>query len=107
MKRVHEALNLREGALLATYLVEHGVPAEVRGGAHHAVRGELANIRGGFLPEIFVEDDRDAERAQTLIRDYYRLLEQAPSGEPWTCPGCGEVLEPQFQSCWNCQADKP
>ena len=20
----------------------------------------------------------------------------------WVCPGCGEKLEPQFDSCWSC-----
>jgi hypothetical protein len=107
MKRVFEALNLREGALLATFLEDHGIKAEVRGGAHHAVRGELANIRGGFLPGIYVEDERDAERASALIEEYFRMLREPAAGSPWTCPGCGEVLEPQFLSCWKCQAAKP
>jgi hypothetical protein len=23
-------------------------------------------------------------------------------GGPWKCPKCGEILEPQFESCWKC-----
>ena len=25
-----------------------------------------------------------------------------PAGGPWKCPKCGEILEPQFGSCWKC-----
>ncbi|MCX6924445.1 MAG: hypothetical protein NT154_14705 [Verrucomicrobia bacterium] len=25
----------------------------------------------------------------------------------WTCPDCGEQLEAQFHSCWNCGANRP
>ena len=28
------------------------------------------------------------------------------SGSSWTCPRCGEVLQPQFVSCWKCGARK-
>ncbi|BDU74613.1 hypothetical protein [Mesoterricola silvestris] len=105
MKAVHEAINLREGNLIAVYLCEKGVPAEVRGGAHHSVRGELYNIRG-LLPEVWVLDDADAPRAKAFVQDYLELLRKAPEGEPWTCPACGEVLEPQFQSCWKCQGER-
>ena len=27
--------------------------------------------------------------------------------DPWTCPDCGERIEPQFTECWNCGASKP
>jgi len=23
-------------------------------------------------------------------------------GGPWKCPKCGEMLEPQFNTCWKC-----
>lgn len=25
---------------------------------------------------------------------------------PWTCPSCGESLEAQFQTCWNCLTER-
>ncbi len=106
MKAIFEALNLREGGMIATYLTDHGVPAEVRGGNHHAVRGELYNIRG-LLPQVFVLEDEDAAAAEELIKAYFELIKNAPAGDPWICPSCGEVLEPQFVSCWKCQAERP
>jgi hypothetical protein len=106
MKPVYEALNLREGGLIAVYLTDRGIPAEVRGGHHHSLRGELYNIKGMF-PQIFVMDDRDEDRAMALIQEYVEMLKKAPEGEPWVCPSCGEFLEPQFLSCWKCETEKP
>ncbi|MCC5810738.1 MAG: DUF2007 domain-containing protein [Ectothiorhodospiraceae bacterium] len=55
-------------------------------------------------PELWVEREIDYERAERLIREA-----QAPSsgGEGWTCPGCGERLEPQFTECWQCGRSRP
>jgi hypothetical protein len=25
-----------------------------------------------------------------------------PVGGPWKCPKCGQISEPQFESCWKC-----
>lgn len=33
------------------------------------------------------------------------ILAEAPTpgpAAPWTCPGCGEEVEGNFDSCWNC-----
>lgn len=106
MAFVYEAINMREGGLIVAYLAGHGVPAEVVGGNHHSVRGELYNLRG-MLPQVHILDDRDLERAKALLADYEAMLKTGVAGEPWTCPQCGESLEPQFQSCWRCQTDRP
>jgi len=106
MKPVYEAINIREGNLLAAYLCDLGIPAEVRGGAHHAVRGELYSLKG-MLPQVFVLEDGDEERARAAVAEYEARLRTGVEGESWTCPGCGEVLEPQFASCWKCQGDRP
>jgi len=106
MLAVYEALNLREGGLLEAFLAGHGIASEVRGGAHHSVRGELCNL-SGMLPQVYVLDDGDAERARALIQVYVERLTKAPEGEPWLCPKCGETLEPKFRSCWQCQTEKP
>ena len=28
------------------------------------------------------------------------------AGINWVCPACGEISEPQFDSCWKCGAAK-
>ena len=106
MLAVYEALNLREGGLLEAFLADHGIAAELRGGAHHSVRGELCNIPG-MLPQLCLLDDADADRARELIRIYVERMKKEPEGDPWRCPQCGETLEPQFVSCWQCQTERP
>ena len=106
MKAIHEALNRREGNLIAGFLSDHGLPAEVLGGSFQSVEGELPNLRG-TLPRVCVLDDRDAERAVELVQAYLAMVHGGTLGDPWLCPACGESLEPQFQSCWKCQTEKP
>jgi len=50
-------------------------------------------------PQLYVEDD-DVEAA--LRAPWPRAAAAAPTGVSWICEHCGEVLEPQFTSCWRC-----
>jgi hypothetical protein len=43
----------------------------------------------------------DVLRARALIDEALRPVTGA---EAWTCPGCGEQIEPQFAQCWRCAA---
>ena len=106
MKPVFEARDLREAGMVAAYLLDRGLSAEVRGGAFSAVRPELSNVKG-LQPQVCVRVDSEEARARELVAAYLDLLRKEPEGEPWVCPACGETLEPQFQSCWKCQAEKP
>jgi len=47
--------------------------------------------------EVWVMDPAEAVRAEQLLRD-----DVPPAGAAWTCPACGERLEPQFSACWRC-----
>ena len=105
MIKVFEAINVREAHLLKAYLEVKGVVSEVRGGAEHAVRGELA-LWPGLLPSIWVRD-AEAELAQDLVREFSKGPHPESLGEPWHCLSCGEVHEPQFLSCWKCGTAKP
>jgi hypothetical protein len=67
------------------------------------VRNErLASAMGELPPaecqaEVWVAEDADVARAEQLLREGVKA-----QGEPWTCPRCGERLEPQFTQCWRC-----
>ncbi len=51
-------------------------------------------------PELWVVDDEIYPRAQSLLKQYMQSSnEELPS---WTCSECGETIEGQFCSCWNC-----
>ena len=62
----------------------------------------LASAMGELPPaecqvEVWVMDPAEAARAERLLREGVPT-----SGAPWTCPACGERLEPQFSACWRC-----
>jgi hypothetical protein len=51
------------------------------------------------------------ERAAGIVAAFLqrRRGETEPTGddETWTCPSCGERIDGQFTSCWNCSAARP
>lgn len=53
------------------------------------------------LPQVWVDDARDAERARALI---VAFLAPAPAGPPVACPACGEENPLSFDLCWSCGA---
>jgi hypothetical protein len=57
------------------------------------------------VPELWIDDDARLAEAMEIKRDY--LGPQSVYGASWTCPKCGEKIEPQFTSCWNCGTAKP
>ena len=50
-------------------------------------------------PEVWVLDDGDLPLASEIVGG---LLAPEKSMEAWQCPGCGELLEAQFEQCWSC-----
>jgi hypothetical protein len=56
------------------------------------------------LPQVWVDDDEQAERAKGLIRQF---LQTRPQGPPVNCPGCGEQNPSTFEVCWSCGAALP
>ena len=56
-------------------------------------------------PELWVVDDRDADRARALVD---AIVATAHVSEPsWRCASCGEQMEGQFTDCWRCGASRP
>ncbi len=53
------------------------------------------------MPQVWVDDARDAERAHALIDAY---LAPAPAGPAVACPKCGEENPASFDLCWSCGA---
>ena len=67
---------------------------------------ELVAYLDGELPpaecqaEVWV-GEADRAQAERLLRD-----DAPPAGPAWTCPACGERMEPQFAQCWRCGATR-
>jgi hypothetical protein len=54
------------------------------------------------LPQVWVDNPADAERAKALIESFQH---SATPGPPVKCPSCGEESPGSFDLCWNCGHD--
>ncbi|HEY3382575.1 MAG TPA: DUF2007 domain-containing protein [Vicinamibacterales bacterium] len=55
-----------------------------------------------LVPEDQLDDARDVVVDFAVSSKAIGRIE----GAPWRCRRCGEENEPQFDTCWNCQAEK-
>jgi hypothetical protein len=99
-RQVYEAADVTEAHLLRHWLERNGLTARVRGELS-ACRGELPLAE--CWPTVWVPEAEWA-RAQEALRVFRGPQLVLPA---WTCPACGEANEPNFGSCWSCQADRP
>ena len=95
MKMLFTSQDRAHVGLLKNMLDEANIQCQIRNDCMSA------NFPGtAFSPQRWIVNDDDlpkaAESRETLRAD--------PTQErsSWTCPGCGEKLEGQFLSCWNC-----
>jgi hypothetical protein len=101
LKRVYTAANLPEAQLLADHLAERGVRARIFNANASSLAGELP-IEAS-LPQIWVVNPADAERARGFIDEYLR----SPAGPAVKCPKCGEENPSSFEVCWSCGTPLP
>ena len=97
MKRVYCAANLPDAHLVLHLLQSEGIVAHV---FNENLQGGLGDIPFTHTyPEVWIEDDRDYERARQLVK----ARDRAPAN-PGTvaCEKCGEENPRNFQLCWNC-----
>ncbi len=97
MKRVHSANNLPEAHLLVDLLADRGIRARILNANASSIAGELPI--DAALPQVWVVDPADADRAREVIDAYTR---EVPSTATVKCPKCGEENPLSFQLCWNC-----
>ena len=103
MKRLLKHASLAEIGLVRGLLEHAGIACVTK---NEQLAGALGDIP--FLecePEIWVLDDADLARATAILESH-----QAPaaaSGQ-WRCSHCGELIDGQFQVCWQCGTpDRP
>lgn len=97
MKRVFRAASLLQVAHARNVLIAAGISSELRNQYLAGALGDLPMLE--TWPQLWVEDALEAAALRALA-----AAASAPAGAPWTCGQCGEVLEPQFTSCWRCGA---
>jgi len=99
MPRVYSSHDLVAAHHARNLLESQGIRAEVRNERLASAMGELPPAE--CQAEVWVLDPGEAARAERLLREGIPV-----TGPAWTCPGCGERLEPQFAQCWRCGADR-
>ncbi|RYD83023.1 MAG: hypothetical protein EOP84_08540 [Verrucomicrobiaceae bacterium] len=80
-------------------LSEHGFSIR------HTNYGSLGGS-SGQCPELWIMHDEDFDAASTLIQEFPHLT-SPEERTSWTCPKCSEVIEPEFDTCWNCSTPRP
>jgi len=100
MKRLTTAPNLAVATLWADLLTHADVPTSVQRQYASSVAGEVPPDQ--TLPELWVMDDDQLERARSLLHEL-----RHPPHRRWSCPGCGELIEGPFEQCWNCGTAMP
>ena len=101
MKRLYASSDFMLVGHLKTVLAQHGIHALVKNAYLAGGAGELPPT--AVWPELWVEEE-DLPRAREILAD---MLDDDRGGESWTCPVCGESIEPQFAACWSCGAAAP
>ncbi len=80
-------------------LAHRGVRARIFNANASSLAGELPI--DASLPQVWVDDPRDAPRARGLIDEFLRASQAGP---PRRCPACGEESPASFDLCWACGA---
>ncbi len=100
MRRIHVTENLQRALLIRHALENHGIPATILG-EHTSF---AATSFGGMLErrlEVWVLDEQNAGEAEHVIEALF-ADDGSPPGDGWTCPNCGEKIEADFTTCWQC-----
>lgn len=102
MIKVYSAADPLQAHVLRGALEAVGIMAEVRRDSLFSTRGETP-VTFDTLPQVWIPDEADLELARDIVRQF-EAKDAGPAGVNWTCPSCGEAVEPQFDRCWRCGA---
>lgn len=97
MKRVATSESLAEIGHYKNVLEQNGVGCIIKNEQLSGALGEVPFLE--CLPELWVLDDAELDRAEGLIAD---LKREGARGDDWRCPKCNQDNEAQFAACWNC-----
>lgn len=102
MKKIYSTDDRVNAGHLQSILEENGIRTLIKNQSLSGAIGELPPIE--CWPEIWIIDDEDFERANDLIQAFSPPL--AKRSPDWKCE-CGEKVEGQFLTCWNCGRASP
>lgn len=105
MKRLFTATTPIDGAnieMLKGLLEESEIRCMIRNEYLSSAMGEVPFLESS--PELWILKDEDYLRARTLL-ETWRTTRIEVTG-PWACAQCGENIEGQFTSCWQCGEER-
>lgn len=79
-----------------------GIECMVRGELLSGVAGDVPATE--CVPELWLINDNQLLEAQQVLEAWRSDSGQVHSAGH--CLGCGEMLDPQFDSCWRCGAPR-
>ena len=100
MKRLAQAPNLVIATLWADILNGAGLGVTVQRAFAGSIAGEIPPDQA--LPELWLIDEAQAVAARQLLHQL-----QHPPERRWACPGCAEIIDGPFETCWNCGSAAP
>ncbi|HEY7903762.1 MAG TPA: DUF2007 domain-containing protein [Casimicrobiaceae bacterium] len=97
MKRVYVSGNRTDAYLVRDRLLHAGIAAHVFNEHAQSIVGDVPPDVA--WPQVWVDDDAEATRAESVIREFRR--ERMRTGQ-WHCRQCGEDNPATFDFCWKC-----
>jgi hypothetical protein len=104
MRPLYQARDRLEAQLLRDFLDRHLVDAVVLG---DYLSGAVGELPADISPTVWVLDNEDLERGRDLLARFHADSVRRGSTPAWTCEGCGESVEGDFDLCWNCGQTRP
>jgi hypothetical protein len=100
MRRLAHAPNIALASLWVDLLRQAGIDASVQRYFASSIAGDIPPDQAE--PEIWIADEAQFDRAQTLLADMRR-----PFWRHWACPGYHEIIDGPFEQCWQCGTNMP
>ena len=101
---VYIAADAPQAHFLRNMLADEGITAQVVGGTISSHLGLPAGVESA--PAVLVHRS-DEKRARELLAEWEQeQLQPRRDDEPpetWKCSACGELVDADFELCWNCQ----
>jgi len=108
MEKVFTGMDSVEAHYVCDLLQECGIGAVVMGENLEAALGAIPPTFD-TSPAVWVRPE-EAEAAKAFVAEYMeREMTKADESQSrtWQCPNCGEIIDQQFDQCWNCQTPRP
>ncbi len=104
---VYIAADGPEAHFLRNMLIDAGINAEVLGGTVSSSLGLPAGVEAA--PSVLVHK-ADEARAREILTEWEKQHRKPhPDDEPrraWKCPNCSELVDEEYELCWNCQTPR-